>query len=86
MCSKSNTRNLRQVLGLNLIGRRGYPAPTNEFRWCTDRLKIDPTNKFVIETASKYGEVIVVLGVRKAGREVINREKEPSKGTQNRKL
>ncbi|WP_457644082.1 DNA phosphorothioation system sulfurtransferase DndC [Persephonella sp.] len=57
---------------VNLIGR-GYPAPTNEFRWCTDRLKIDPTNKFVIETANKYGEVIVVLGVRKA--ESINRER-----------
>ncbi len=57
---------------VNLIGR-GYPAPTNDFRWCTDRLKIDPTNRFVIETANKHGEVIVVLGVRKA--ESINREK-----------
>ena len=57
---------------VNLIGR-GYPAPTNEFRWCTDRLKINPTNKFVIETANKHGEVIVVLGVRKA--ESISRER-----------
>ncbi|MEO2069600.1 MAG: DNA phosphorothioation system sulfurtransferase DndC [Desulfurobacteriaceae bacterium] len=57
---------------VNLIGR-GYPAPTKEFRWCTDRLKIEPSNRFVIETVSKYGEVIVVLGVRKA--ESLNREK-----------
>ncbi len=57
---------------VNLIGR-GYPAPTKEFRWCTDRLKIEPSNRFVIETVNKYGEVIVVLGVRKA--ESLNREK-----------
>lgn len=61
---------------VNLIGR-GYPAPTTEFRWCTDRLKINPTNKFVVETANKYGEVIVVLGVRKA--ESIRREKNINK-------
>ncbi|MBK3333122.1 DNA phosphorothioation system sulfurtransferase DndC [Persephonella atlantica] len=66
------TPEISDTFWVNLIGR-GYPAPTNEFRWCTDRLKIDPTNKFVVETASKYGEVIVVLGVRKT--ESINREK-----------
>ena len=66
------TPEISDTFWVNLIGR-GYPAPTNEFRWCTDRLKIDPTNKFVIDTASKYGEVIVVLGVRKA--ESISREK-----------
>ncbi|MDH5645316.1 MAG: DNA phosphorothioation system sulfurtransferase DndC, partial [Candidatus Heimdallarchaeota archaeon] len=49
---------------VNLIGR-GYPAPTNLFRWCTDRMKIRPANKFIIDTASEFGEVIVVLGVRK---------------------
>ncbi len=57
---------------VNLIGR-GYPAPTKEFRWCTDRLKIEPSNRFVIETVNKYGEVVVVLGVRKS--ESLNREK-----------
>ncbi len=57
---------------VNLIGR-GYAAPTNDFRWCTDRLKIKPANKFIIETVSEYGEVIVVLGVRKS--ESISREK-----------
>ena len=57
---------------VNLIGR-GYPAPTTDFRWCTDRLKINPANKFVLEKANEYGEVVVVLGVRKS--ESINREK-----------
>ncbi len=49
---------------VNLIGR-GYPAPTRTFRWCTDRLKIQPTSSFILDKVSKYGEVIVVLGARK---------------------
>lgn len=50
---------------VNLIGR-GYPAPTTRFRWCTDRLKIKPTNRFIEEKVTQYGEVIVVLGLRKS--------------------
>jgi DNA sulfur modification protein DndC len=57
---------------VNLIGR-GYPAPTKDFRWCTDRLKIEPLNRFVLETVNRFGEVVVVLGVRKD--ESINRER-----------
>ena len=36
------------------------------FRWCTERLKIDPANAFIKERVAEYGEVIMVLGVRKA--------------------
>ncbi len=43
----------------------GYPAPSNTFRWCTDRLKIRNADRFVTEKVSEYGEVIVVLGTRK---------------------
>lgn len=50
---------------VNLIGR-GYPAPYNRFRWCTDRMKIKPTNRFVMDKVTEHGEVVVVLGVRKA--------------------
>lgn len=50
---------------VNLIGR-GYPAPSRRFRWCTERLKIDPANAFIKERVAEYGEVIMVLGVRKA--------------------
>lgn len=50
---------------VNLIGR-GYPAPNQTFRWCTDRLKIDPADDFIRERVSEHGEVIVVLGARKA--------------------
>lgn len=50
---------------VNLIGR-GYPAPNQTFRWCTDRLKIDPADQFIQETVSEHGEAIVVLGARKS--------------------
>lgn len=48
---------------VNLIGR-GYPVPSNQFRWCTERLKIDPANGFILERVAEFGEVVVVLGVR----------------------
>jgi DNA sulfur modification protein DndC len=54
---------IRESFWVNVIGK-GYPAPSRKFRWCTDKLKIKPTNKFVKEKVSKHGEVIVVLGVR----------------------
>lgn len=45
----------------------GYPTPEAPgFRWCTDKLKIQPLNKFVTETISKDGEIVMLLGVRKA--------------------
>ena len=50
---------------VNLIGR-GYPFPRKKFRWCTDRLKIQPVNKFIKEKIAEHGEVILVLGTRKA--------------------
>ncbi len=50
---------------VNLIGR-GYPAPSNKFRWCTERLKIDPANSFIKKRVAEYGEVVMILGVRSA--------------------
>jgi DNA sulfur modification protein DndC len=47
----------------NLIGR-GYPSPNQTFRWCTDRMKINPANQFITSIVDKYGEAIMVLGVR----------------------
>jgi DNA sulfur modification protein DndC len=55
---------LNNSFWVNLIGR-GYPAPTSRFRWCTERLKIDPANRFIADKVGQYGEVIMVLGVRK---------------------
>jgi DNA sulfur modification protein DndC len=50
---------------VNLIGR-GYPAPRKKFRWCTERMKIRPSNKFIRDMVRQYGEAILVLGTRKA--------------------
>jgi len=47
-----------------LIGK-GYPSPRQKFRWCTDRLKIAPTDQFIKTTIDEFGEAIVVLGVRR---------------------
>ena len=44
----------------------GYPAPDRRFRWCTDRLKIKPTTKFIQQKISDAGKVIVLLGTRSA--------------------
>ncbi|QAV26937.1 DNA phosphorothioation system sulfurtransferase DndC [Neobacillus thermocopriae] len=56
---------IKNTFWVNLIGR-GYPAPRQKFRWCTDRLKIDPANAFILNKVSEFGETIVVLGVRKS--------------------
>lgn len=50
---------------VSLIGR-GYAAPRPKFRWCTDRLKIRPSNRFIRQIVSAHGEAILVLGTRKA--------------------
>ena len=47
-----------------LLGN-GYPAPSNSFRWCTERLKIKNADRFILDTVSKFGEAIVLLGTRK---------------------
>lgn len=50
---------------VNFIGR-GYPFPRKKLRWCTDRLKIQPVNTFVKEKIAEHGEIIMVIGTRKA--------------------
>ena len=54
-----------QTFWVNLIGR-GYPSPNRSFRWCTDRMKIQPTSRYVRTQASIAGEVILLLGVRRS--------------------
>lgn len=49
---------------VNLLGK-GYPAPNRSFRWCMDRLKIEPTHKFIKDLVVESGECILILGVRK---------------------
>ncbi|WP_324768039.1 phosphoadenosine phosphosulfate reductase family protein [Pokkaliibacter plantistimulans] len=47
---------------VKLIGR-GYPPPSNKFRWCTDRLRINPIQES-IKKYLKSEEVVVLLGTR----------------------
>ena len=49
-----------KVIGL------GYPTPEAPgFRWCTERLKIHPMNKYTLDTIKNNGEIVLLLGVRK---------------------
>lgn len=61
---------------VNLIGR-GYPFPRKKLRWCTDRLKIQPINNFIKNKIAEHGEIILVIGTRKA--ESSNRAKTMAK-------
>ncbi len=54
-----------ETFWVNLIGR-GYPAPNRRFRWCTERMKIHPTTRFIRDLVNQTGEAIIVLGARKA--------------------
>lgn len=59
------TPEVSNTFWVNLIGR-GYPAPRHKFRWCTERLKIRPSNTFINGIVKASGEAILVLGTRKA--------------------
>lgn len=48
---------------VKLIGR-GYPPPTNSFRWCTKNLRIRPVAAFIKSAA--HESAIVALGMRRA--------------------
>src|SRR4051812_45514075 len=50
---------------VNLIGK-GYPAPRHKFRWCTERMKIKPSNKFIMDLTRRSGAALLLLGARKA--------------------
>lgn len=54
-----------QTFWVNLIGR-GYPAPNSMFRWCTDRMKIQPTSSYIRSRVAESGDVVLLLGVRRA--------------------
>lgn len=58
--------NYNNTFWTNIIGK-GLPTPTSiRFRWCTERLKIKPSNKFIEDKVKENGEVVVLLGVRKS--------------------
>lgn len=54
-----------QTFWVNVIGR-GYIPPTRNFRWCTDRMKISPTSKFIERITSASRKSILLIGTRKS--------------------
>ena len=58
------TPDLEHRFWVNLIGK-GYPAPRNRFRWCTERLKISASTRFIQELSEANNEAILVLGQRR---------------------
>ncbi|NCR57857.1 MAG: DNA phosphorothioation system sulfurtransferase DndC [Microcystis aeruginosa LL13-06] len=55
---------VKETFWVCLIGK-GYPAPRRGFRWCTERMKIQPVNYFIRDVVRENGEAIVILGARK---------------------
>ncbi len=56
---------IEESFWVNIIGR-GYPPPNRVFRWCTQRMKIDPVSVFVQKRLGHWGEAILHLGARRA--------------------
>lgn len=61
---KKTTPKLDDTFWLNIIGK-GYPSPNRWFRWCTERMKINPTNEYILQTVNRHGRAIILLGTRK---------------------
>lgn len=55
---------VNQSFWVNIIGR-GYPPPNRTFRWCTQRMKIDPVSEFIRSKLGAWGEAIILLGNRR---------------------
>lgn len=53
-----------QSFWVNIVGR-GYPPPNRTFRWCTQRMKIDPVNEFIRQRLGHWGEAVLLLGARR---------------------
>lgn len=54
---------LEDTFWVNVIGR-GYPVPNNAFRWCTDKMKIKPTSRFLTDQVAENGSAIILIGTR----------------------
>ena len=54
-----------QTFWVNVIGR-GYMPPTRNFRWCTDRMKIQPTNRLIEEILQQHQRAVLLVGTRRS--------------------
>lgn len=62
---RKTTPRLEDSFWVNVIGK-GYPVPNMVFRWCTEKMKIKPTARFITEQVDACGEAIILIGTRKA--------------------
>lgn len=62
---QQTTPRLDDTFWVRLIGL-GYPAPNKFYRWCTDRMKITPTTRLIVEKIAENGAAIILLGTRSA--------------------
>lgn len=62
---QQTTPKLEDSFWVRLIGL-GYPAPNRFVRWCTERLKINPTTRLITEKIGEKGAAIILLGTRSA--------------------
>ncbi|MBK7625656.1 MAG: DNA phosphorothioation system sulfurtransferase DndC [Bacteroidales bacterium] len=60
---KTTTPKLEDSFWVNVLGK-GYPVPNSSFRFCTEKLKIKPTSKFILDQVDEMGEAIVLIGTR----------------------
>ena len=60
---KKTRPRLEDTFWVNSIGR-GYPVPNTAFRWCTDKMKIKPTSRFITEQVAADGEAIILIWTR----------------------
>lgn len=54
-----------QTFWVNVIGR-GYIPPTRNFRWCTDRMKIIPTNRLLEKLVLAHRRAVLLVGTRRS--------------------
>ena len=54
-----------QTFWVNVIGR-GYIPPTRNFRWCTDRMKIKPTDRLLEKLARTHKRTVLLIGTRRS--------------------
>ena len=62
---KVTTPDVDQTFWVNVIGR-GYIPPTRNFRWCTDRMKIIPTNRLLERLTRSHRRAVLLVGTRKS--------------------
>jgi len=79
---KKTKPNIDETFWVNVIGR-GYIPPTRNFRWCTDRMKIKPTNYVLNRILLRHKRAVLLIGTRRAESQNRQRNMDKRKATAN---